>query len=119
MSISWVISGTRYEPQNVSGIGLIELKEIKRQTGLTPRRLEECYRDLVELGDEGAAFSDLADMLGSDDHLDMFTVMIWLARRRAGESLTIREAADFPMDEFLIEGADDEPELPVEAEDPQ
>ena len=118
MAIAWVIQGTRYEPTNVSGIGLIELKDIKAQTGLTPRRLEECYRDLVEVGDEGAAFANLADLLGSDDHLDMFTVMIWLARRRAGESLTIREAADFPMDEFLIEGADEEPEV-EESEDPQ
>jgi hypothetical protein len=45
--------------------------------------------------------------------------MIWLARRYAGEKVTLDEATDFPLDTFMLVGEDDDEAEAQEGPDPK
>ena len=109
---AFILDGTRYEIADIGAATLFDLLDLKKQTGLGVKDLERLLADFGTIGDEGDQFATFGDALGSEDHLLAFAALVWLSRRRAGEQhLTVREAADFPLDSIEFESDEDaEPE---------
>lgn len=96
------IQGVEYDVAEVGRLSLLDLLELKKQTGLN---VEDMTTPLAEGGDSIIATSEGVMALGA---------LIWLTRRKAGErELTFEQACDFPLDE--LEFVDEEPEV-VEAD---
>ncbi len=97
------IQGVEYDVAEIGRLSLLDLMELKKQTGLS---VEDMTVPLAEGGESIIATNDGVMALGA---------LIWLTRRKAGETdLTFEQACDFPLDE--LEFVDDEPE--VEQVDP-
>jgi len=96
------IQGVEYDVAEVGRLSLLDLLELKKQTGLN---VEDMTTPLAEGGDSIIATNEGVMALGA---------LIWLTRRKAGErELTFEQACDFPLDE--LEFVDDTPEV-VEAD---
>lgn len=109
-----VVAGTEYAFDALNKASLLDLIELKKQTGLTAGDLESLVGKLEEQKDD-PDFSFIDD----EGNLLVLAVLIWLARRRAGErSLKFEDSADVPLDEisFVADGTDEEP---AESPDPQ
>lgn len=95
------IQGTEYDVAEVGRLSLLDLMELKKQTGMD---VEDMTTPLAE-GENIIATNEGVMALGA---------LIWLTRRKAGErELTFEQACDFPLDE--LEFVDEEPEV-VEAD---
>lgn len=93
------LDGTRYELADIGSASLFDLLDMKKQTGLGVKDLEQLLTDFGTIGDDGDQFETFSDALGSERHILAFAALVWLSRRKAGErDLTVREAADFPLD---------------------
>lgn len=98
----YVIEGRRYEALQPKTFGLNVLRDIKKSTGLVPSELGVLFeklrtkRNMVEIiDDEGALLA--------------LSVLVWAARRSAGEQITMEQACDFdPFGEFSIELTEEE-----------
>lgn len=115
MSSAFVIHGTRYPIADIGSATLFDLIDLKKQTGLGVRDLERNLADFATIGEEGATFATFEDALGSEAHLLAFAALLWLTRRKAGETgMTVREAADIPLEEidFEDDDADEAPQAP-------
>lgn len=100
----FLLDGEEYEIASIGSATLFDLLDLKKQVGLGVKDLERLLNEFSTVGDEGGPFETFADILGSEDHLLAFAALVWLSRRGAGErDLTVREAADIPLDriEFL------------------
>ena len=97
------IQGTLYDVAEVGRLSLLDLMELKKQTGMN---VEDMTTPLANAeGDSLIATNEGVMALGA---------LIWLTRRKAGErELTFEQACDFPLDE--LEFVDEEPEV-VEAD---
>ncbi len=92
------IQDTEYDVAEVGRLSLLDLMELKKQTGLN---VEDMTTPLAESGDSIITTNEGVMALGA---------LIWLTRRKAGErELTFEQACDFPLDE--LEFLDDEPEV--------
>lgn len=94
-----VISGREYRAISSDEATLADLLALKSATGLS-------QRDLRALG-------EIAE--GDDDNAILLTgILVWFARRRAGERLTLEEACDVPLAEieFVEEPGDEKPASP-------
>lgn len=110
-----VVAGTKYEFNALNKASLLDLIELKKQTGLTTGALEQLVTKLEQAKDD-PEFSFIDD----EGNLIALAVMIWLARRRAGErALKFEESADVPLHEitFVAEEGDEEDDV-TEAPDP-
>jgi hypothetical protein len=74
---------------------LNDLVAIKRATGLGAETIAQRVNKLSGM--------PAAEVLDDADLLDGFRAFVWLARRAAGEKLTLEEASDFSWDEWSIE----------------
>jgi hypothetical protein len=109
-----VVAGTAYHFNALNKASLLDLIELKKQTGLSTGDLEKLVGKLEDAKDD-PEFSFIDD----EGNLIALAVMIWLARRRAGErSLKFEDSADVPLDEiaFVAEDSDDEDD--AESPDP-
>lgn len=106
----FTIEGRDYDVADLGKFSLLDLLDLRRQTGLD---IDTISKRLDEMG---TLFEDdPSAMLSSEPHLEAFGAFIWLLRRRAGERLTLEESLDFPLDELTITLDPDE----VEATDPR
>lgn len=59
--------------------------------------------NMADLAERVARFKDVKDprqLLGNPDLLEALLILIWMARRYAGEDMTLEESGSFPMDEI-------------------
>lgn len=91
-----IIQGREYPAAAIEDLSITDLMAVKRQTGMDMAGMQELLTRLAERApqiDSGGALDD-DDLIG-------LALTVWIARRRAGEkSLTMEEAADFPLREL-------------------
>jgi hypothetical protein len=91
-----IIQGREYPAAAIEDLSITDLMAVKKQTGMDMAGMQELLTRLSERApqlDSGAALDD-DDLIG-------LALTVWIARRRAGEkSLTMEEAADFPLREL-------------------
>lgn len=109
------IQGTEYSVDGLSRIGLFDILELKRQTGMTVDELQDRLTVVVSDAD-GDADQTAAGLLGDESGILALAALIWLTRRKAGESLTLEQACDFPLEELEIVAEDGDV---VDTPDPQ
>lgn len=95
-------------------------KEYDVDAGASKATLQTLYvmqRDygvnMAELAEKAERFKDVRDprqLLGDPDLLEALLVLIWMARRHAGENMTLEESGSFPVDELEFVGEDVPPE---------
>lgn len=101
------IEGNEYRLSALEDMGLLDLLKIKQQTGKTLEDIKAAGDRMRELGaDAGDA------VLSDEDLLIAFGIMVWVARRKAGEDITFEQAVDVPFRnlEFIAELGDESPE---------
>jgi hypothetical protein len=104
-----MIDGKEYDTiHSMQKPSLSILKEMLVKTGMG-------MKTLAERADKLNGITPI-DILDDAEHLETLMVLVWLARRVAGEVLTLEEANDFPLDSML-RVVDDKPE--EEAPDPK
>lgn len=112
-----LIKGVRYDFDALNKASLLDLIALKKETGLTMQTLSNIYEALEKRSKEPDY-----DFLGDEDNLLLMAVLLWLARRKAGErTLSFEESADAPLSEIeFVADPDDEPEAdePAETVDP-
>ena len=84
----------------VERISLQTLVDLKRSSGMGIKSLVTAARKFGE-------YKDPLDLLDNLESLDAFRVLIWLARRHAGEKMTLEQANSFPLNEFALIVEDD------------
>lgn len=100
------IAGTEYPVDALGRLSLFDLLELKKQTGMNIDQMQAALTAGAENPDDQAS-----SLLGSAEGLTALGALIWLTRRKAGESLTFEQACDFPLDEMsFIDEPGDEPE---------
>lgn len=116
---AYLIDGKRYPLVAIDTASLWDIIEIKEQTGLTVATLERCLTDISGVGEPDSMFATESDVFSSGEHLMALGVQMWLARRAAGEHLTIREASSVPIGQWQIvaDEVEAEPEDPTGAAD--
>ena len=99
------IESVEYDVAELGRLSLLDLLELKKQTGMDVDRLQAVFADAQP--DEGEG--DPRNILATEDGLVAFGALIWLSRRKAGErELTFEAACDFPLEslEFIEDEAD-------------
>ena len=100
----FVIEGTEYDVNmGLAKVSLHTLFELKVKHGISAKDLQGMARYLEKFN--GAPATDLMD---DKVALRAMMVVIWLARRYAGEKLSMEEANSFAMDSFFIKASDEE-----------
>ena len=93
-----LIGEKRYDFSALNKASLLDLIELKKQTGLTMGTVGQLYADVVARSSEPGY-----SLLDDDGALILFAVMIWLSRRAEGElDLPFRESASMPLTELQI-----------------
>lgn len=107
-----IIEGRTYDGVLGNDITLADLMAIKGATGMS-------RADFFDLIERVAKLSE-KEQQRSDEALIAAGVSVWLARRHAGEMLTLEEACAIPMSqvEFIREPGDPEPVTPGGRPDP-
>lgn len=98
------IGDAEYDAAEIGRLSLYDLIELKKQTGL---EVDDITGPLEDMKDDQSLISTGSGVIA-------LAGLIWLTRRKAGETLTLEEATDFPLEE--LEFIDDEPEAEA---DPQ
>jgi hypothetical protein len=103
------IEGVEYDVAELGRLSLLDLLELKKQTGLDVDQLQSIFAEAQP--EEG---KEPENILNSEEGLVAFGALIWLSRRKAGErSLTFEQACDFPLESLeFIEEADDPAPVP-------
>jgi hypothetical protein len=97
------IEGKEYDvAQGMAKVSLTTLFELKSKYGIG-------MAHLMKQGEKFGKIKNNAEILDDLDMLQAFRVMVWLARKHAGEKLTLDEANDFPLDAFEFVNEEDEP----------
>ena len=74
----------------VGGAALGDLRTLKRELGVTVKSIKDMFADMSKtLKKKGASVLDLLD---DDAFIDNMIGLIFLARRKAGEDITIADA---------------------------
>lgn len=91
------INGKRYDPiEGVRGVSLQTLYELKVRHGVGVKDLQQNARKMEKVKDAAEIFEDA-------EAFKTFMVIIWLARKHAGETMTLEEAnSDFGMKDLLV-----------------
>ncbi len=107
-------AGKRYDFSALNRASLLDLIELKKQTGLTMSMIGDIYGDIAQRSSE-PGYTPMDD----DAALMLFAVLIWLSRRGEGEiDLPFRESASMPLTELQIVADDDAPDELEEQPDP-
>jgi len=100
------IEGRPYDVAEIGRLSLLDLLELKKQTGMDVDKLQEVFAD-AQPSQDGEPVEDPKNILNTQDGLIAFGALIWLSRRKAGErELTFEQACDFPLD--ALEFVEDE-----------
>ncbi len=107
-----IIEGREYAGVAGEDITLADLMAIKSATGMTRADLFDLIERVSKLSEK--------EQQRSDEALIAAGISVWLARRHAGELLTLEEACAVPMTrvEFVREAGDPEPVTPGGRPDP-
>lgn len=89
--MKFVIDGTEYESANLGRLSLWDVKELRRQTGLTVSDIEQAGELLAAFGDDELA------MLSDERAVDALGAIIWLARFTSGDRVTFEESLQVPI----------------------
>jgi hypothetical protein len=94
--MKFMIGDNEYDAEEgVSKVSLSTLYELKVKHGIGMKTLVEMTRNF-------ANFKDPLDLLEDKNAFRAFMIIIWLARRHAGERCTLEEASQFPLDSLRI-----------------
>ncbi len=98
------ISGKLYDPEaGASKVTLQTLLVMQRDYGINMVQLAEGAKRMQAIKNPNEVFGD-------PEMLEAFLVMVWLARRYAGEEMTLEESSAVPIDELeLVMEDGDEP----------
>lgn len=91
-------------------VSLSTLYELKVRTGIGVKTMAAMAQKISE-------YKDPMDLLEDKEAFQAFRVVIWLARKHAGEhNLSLDQATDFPLDSMLLYTDEDEALAKLEAE---
>lgn len=104
--MKFMIGDKEYDAEaGVSKVTLATLYDLKLRHGIG-------MKALVEMTEKFGTFTDPMDLLEDKNAFQAFRVVIWLARKHAGEkNLSLDDATDFPLDSLLLM-VDEEEEVP-------
>jgi hypothetical protein len=110
--MKFLIAGKEYDAEaGVSKVSLATLYELKVRTGIGMKGIMAAAKKISE-------FTDPMDLLEDKDAFQAFRVIIWLARKHAGEkNITLDDATNFPLDSLMLVIEDDDDD--TEAVDPK
>ena len=100
--------------ESVAGASLGDLYALKVQTrrdgfpGVSVKTISETFERIGELAAEGGLSP--ADLLDDDAFLQNMIGLVFLARRKAGESITVEDAGRVSFTDIAFEVDDDEDE---------
>lgn len=100
--------------ESVAGASLGDLYALKVQTrrdgfpGVSVKTISETFERIGELAAEGGLKP--ADLLDDDAFLQNMIGLVFLARRKAGESITVEDAGRVSFTDIAFEVDDDEDE---------
>lgn len=103
------IEGVEYDVAELGRLSLLDLLELKKQTGMDVDQLQSIFAEAQPEGDD----KEPENILNTEEGLVAFGALIWLSRRKAGErSLTFEQACDFPLEslEFIEDETDTAPD---------
>jgi hypothetical protein len=109
--VIFIIEGKEYDVEaGLAKVTLHTLFELKVKHGVSAKDLQDMARYLQKFdGQPGEV------LLNDKTALRALMVVIWLARKHAGEKVTLEEANSFSMDQFLIKAEEE----PIGDEDPK
>lgn len=96
------IGDKTYSTMGEGSASLSDLLRLQKDTGLTRKDLRLMRERVAALPQD--------EIEESEDALILTAVTVWLARRKAGEQLTMEEACDFPLGENTFEAEDSDEE---------
>jgi len=98
-----VLAGQKYDiSESLNKATLDDLTQLKVKTGVGMKTLR---LSLIAMG----KLDDPEDFLDREDILLALSALVWLCRRRAGESkLTLTEAASVPVEDISFEMPDED-----------
>ena len=93
--MKFVISGKEYPVERIGKFELADLIVMHKRTGITADEAERLILRLDKVNPD--------QFLRDDEGLLGLALLVWLGRRRAGETdLTLEQACAFPLDELAI-----------------
>jgi hypothetical protein len=108
--VKFVIEGQEYERASIGRLSLWDIKELKKQTGLTVADVEDAAAYLETFPDEVALMSD-------DRAIDLLGAIVWLARWTSGDRVSFEESMQVPVEDISVV-TDDDSEESEEDQDP-
>lgn len=99
--MKFVIQGRDYSPANIGRLSLWDVKELKKQTGLTVADIEESANYLEQ-------FDGVAELMSDMKAVDMLGAIMWLARWTSGDRVSFEESMQVPMADIDMVLEDDE-----------
>lgn len=112
MSTKFLISGKKYDLDNAfARPSLNDLVALRLETGLGVQSLRRQVAEIDTL--EGGLNSD--EFFDRPELMNALRALIWLARKAAGEKLTLSEANAFPWEDFDVVDDDAAAERPTKA----
>lgn len=88
----YLIGGVRYEIPDFTDPDVMMFVDLYEQTGLSPERAEELLAEVEAAQVNGGRLPNGQSMVTSREHMTVLAVQVWIARRAAGEDLTVKEA---------------------------
>lgn len=90
------ISGKLYDVEAGAAKATLQtLLVMQRDYGINMQQLAETAKRMQGIKDPN-------EVLGDPELLQAFLVMVWLARRHAGEDMTLEESSNVPIDELEL-----------------
>lgn len=107
-----LISGTAYDLEDAIGEAAIgDLYTLKIKLGISIKTINTTFETMGEMSKSDEF--DAMDLLDNPDVMLNLQGLIWLAKRKAGESLTVEDAGRVPFAALSFE-SDEEPEAEPE-----
>lgn len=102
-----IIGETEYDAgEALAKVSLSTLYELKVRTGYGAKSLAEGAKRIGKMVGE-----DPMQILEDKEAFQVFRIIVWLARRHAGERMSLDEATDFPLDQMFLGGKDDREQM--------
>lgn len=100
--MKFLIEGREYDMERgLSKASLYTLFELKSKYGIGIKSMAAIAKRIDKLADP-------TDLLDDKETFEVFLAIVWLARRYAGEKLTLEEANSMPLDSLQIVDDDGE-----------
>lgn len=99
--MKFLIEGREYDlERGLSKASLYSLFELKSRYGIGVKSMVETAKRMDKMPDP-------MDLLDDEDAFKVFLAIVWLARRYAGEKLTLEEANSMALDSLQIVNDED------------